>query len=252
MLAKRIIPCLDIRDGKVVKGVNFLGVKDVGDPVSLAEEYNKQGADELVFYDITASYEGRSLFLDLVKEVSRKIFIPLTVGGGISSVEKIRDSLRAGADKVSLNSPAIKNPDLIKESSEIFGRQCIVLGVDAKRDENGIFKVFMNGGRVDTGMELIDWVKKAESLGAGEICLNSMYADGTRNGFDIEMTDAVCNAVNIPVIASGGAGKIDDFSEVFEKTSATAALAASLFHFGVLTIDDIKKSLSEKDILVRK
>lgn len=252
MLAKRIIPCLDIRDGKVVKGVNFLGVKDVGDPVSLAEEYNKQGADELVFYDITASYEGRSLFLDLVNEVSKKIFIPLTVGGGISSVEKIRDSLRAGADKVSLNSPAIKNPDLIKEASEIFGRQCIVLGVDAKRDENGTFKVFMNGGRVDTGMELIEWVKKAESLGAGEICLNSMDADGTRNGFDIEMTDAVCNAVNIPVIASGGAGKIDDFSEVFEKTSATAALAASLFHFGILTIDDIKKSLSEKDILVRK
>lgn len=252
MLAKRIIPCLDIRDGKVVKGVNFLGVKDVGDPVSLAEEYNKQGADELVFYDITASYEGRSLFLDLVNEVSKKIFIPLTVGGGISSVEKIRDSLRAGADKVSLNSPAIKNPDLIKEASEIFGRQCIVLGVDAKRDENGTFKVFMNGGRVDTGKELIDWVKKAESLGAGEICLNSMDADGTRNGFDIEMTDAVCNAVNIPVIASGGAGKIDDFSEVFEKTSATAALAASLFHFGILTINDIKKSLSEKDILVRK
>lgn len=252
MLAKRIIPCLDIRDGKVVKGVNFLGVKDVGDPVSLAEEYNKQGADELVFYDITASCEGRSLFLDLVNEVSKKIFIPLTVGGGISSVEKIRDSLRAGADKVSLNSPAIKNPDLIKEASEIFGRQCIVLGVDAKRDENGTFKVFMNGGRVDTGMELIDWVKKAESLGAGEICLNSMDADGTRNGFDIEMTDAVCNAVNIPVIASGGAGKIDDFSEVFEKTSATAALAASLFHFGILTINDIKKSLSEKDILVRK
>lgn len=252
MLAKRIIPCLDIRDGKVVKGVNFLGVKDVGDPVLLAEEYNKQGADELVFYDITASYEGRSLFLDLVNEVSKKIFIPLTVGGGISSVEKIRDSLRAGADKVSLNSPAIKNPDLIKEASEIFGRQCIVLGVDAKRDENGTFKVFMNGGRVDTGMELIEWVKKAESLGAGEICLNSMDADGTRNGFDIEMTDAVCNAVNIPVIASGGAGKIDDFSEVFEKTSATAALAASLFHFGILTIDDIKKSLSEKDILVRK
>ena len=252
MLAKRIIPCLDIRDGKVVKGVNFLGVKDVGDPVSLAEEYNKQGADELVFYDITASYEGISLFLDLVNEVSKKIFIPLTVGGGISSVEKIRDSLRAGADKVSINSPAIKNPDLIKEASEIFGRQCIVLGVDAKRDENGTFKVFMNGGRVDTGMELIDWVKKAESLGAGEICLNSMDADGTRNGFDIEMTDAVCNAVNIPVIASGGAGKIDDFSEVFEKTSATAALAASLFHFGILTINDIKKSLSEKDILVRK
>lgn len=252
MLAKRIIPCLDIRDGKVVKGVNFLGVKDVGDPVSLAEEYNKQGADELVFYDITASYEGRSLFLDLVNEVSKKIFIPLTVGGGISSVEKIRDSLRAGADKVSLNSPAIKNPDLIKEASEIFGRQCIVLGVDAKRDENGTFKVFMNGGRVDTGMELVEWVKKAESLGVGEICLNSMDADGTRNGFDVEMTDAVCNAVNIPVIASGGAGKIDDFSEVFEKTSATAALAASLFHFGILTIDDIKKSLSEKDILVRK
>lgn len=252
MLAKRIVPCLDIRDGKVVKGVNFLGVKDVGDPVLLAEKYNEQGADELVFYDITASYEGRSLFLDLVKKVSEKIFIPLTVGGGISSIDKIRDSLRAGADKVSLNSPAIKNPDLISESSKIFGSQCIVIGVDAKRDKDGQYKVFMNGGRVDTGMYLIDWVKKVESLGAGEICLNSMDADGTRNGFDIEMTNDVCNAVNIPVIASGGAGKIDDFSEVFDNTSATAALAASLFHFGILTINDIKKTLSDKNILVRK
>lgn len=252
MLAKRIVPCLDIRDGKVVKGVNFLGVKDVGDPVLLAEKYNEQGADELVFYDITASYEGRSLFLDLVKKVSEKIFIPLTVGGGISSIDKIRDSLRAGADKVSLNSPAIKNPNLISESSKIFGSQCIVIGVDAKRDKDGQYKVFMNGGRVDTGMYLIDWVKKVESLGAGEICLNSMDADGTRNGFDIEMTNDVCNAVNIPVIASGGAGKIDDFSEVFDNTSATAALAASLFHFGILTINDIKKTLSDKNILVRK
>lgn len=251
MLAKRIVPCLDIRDGKVVKGVNFLGVKDVGDPIKLASEYNKQGADELVFYDITASFEGRSLFLDLVKKVSEQIFIPLTVGGGISSVEKIRESLRAGADKVSLNSPAIKNPELIKESSEIFGSQCIVLGVDAKRDENGNFKVFMNGGRVNTGLDLIEWVRKAENLGAGEICLNSMDADGTKQGFDVEMTEAVCNSVSIPVIASGGAGKIDDFTEIFKKTKATAALAASLFHFGELTIDDIKENLRKENILVR-
>jgi cyclase len=252
MLAKRIIPCLDIRDGKVVKGVNFKGIKEVGDPVELASEYNHQKADELVFYDITASYENRSLFLDLVKKVSEKVFIPLTVGGGISSIEKIRDSLRSGADKVSLNSPAVKNPDLIRESSEIFGSQCIVIGIDAKRDSNGNFKVYINGGRTDTGIDLIYWAKKVEELGAGEICLNSMDADGTKSGFDIEMTKAVCDAVKIPVIASGGAGKIDDFSDVLKNTGATAALAASLFHYGELTVDEIKRDLSSKNILVRK
>jgi cyclase len=252
MLAKRIIPCLDIRDGKVVKGVNFKGIKEVGDPVELASEYNRQKADELVFYDITASYENRSLFLDLVKKVSEKVFIPLTVGGGISSIEKIRDSLRSGADKVSLNSPAVKNPDLIRESSEIFGSQCIVIGIDAKRDSNGNFKVYINGGRTDTGIDLIYWAKKVEELGAGEICLNSMDADGTKSGFDIEMTKAVCDAVKIPVIASGGAGKIDDFSDVLKNTGATAALAASLFHYGELTVDEIKRDLSSKNILVRK
>lgn len=251
MLAKRIIPCLDIRDGKVVKGVNFEGIKEVGDPVEFADNYYKQGADELVFYDITASNEGRTLFLDLVKKVASKIFIPLTVGGGISSVELIRESLRAGADKVSLNSPAIKNPDLVRESSRIFGNQCIVAGIDAKRNGNGGFNVYLNGGRIDTGIDLLKWAKKLEELGAGEICLNSIDADGTEAGFDIEMTEKVCEIVNIPVIASGGAGKLEDFTEVFQKTRATAALAASLFHFGELTVNQIKSSLIKNNITVR-
>lgn len=251
MLAKRIIPCLDVRNGKVVKGVNFEGVKDVGDPVECAEEYNKQGADELVFYDITASYEGRGVFLDVVRETAKKVFVPLTVGGGIKTVDDIRDTLRAGADKVSVNSQAVKNPQLIKEGADIFGRQCICVGIDAKKIGDHKWTVYINGGRVDMGIDLIEWVKKVEELGAGEICLNSIDADGTKNGFDIEMLKAVCDACTIPVIASGGAGKINDFSEVFEKTGATAALAASLFHFKELTVGEVKTHCRNKGIIVR-
>lgn len=251
MLAKRIIPCLDVRNGKVVKGVNFEGVKDVGDPVAYAEEYNRQGADELVFYDITASYEGRGVFLDVVRETAKKVFVPLTVGGGISTVDDFRDTLRAGADKVSINSSAVKNPQLIKEAADIFGSQCVVVGIDAKRDGKGGYTVYINGGRVDMKIDLIEWVKKIEKLGAGEICLNSIDTDGTKAGFDIDMLGAVCSAVNIPVIASGGCGKIDDFAEVFEKTNSSAALAASLFHFKELTVGQVKSYLKERNFPVR-
>ena len=251
MFTKRIIPCLDVRNGKVVKGVNFEGIKDVGDPVLSAEEYNKQGADEIVFYDITASFEGRGVFLDVVRETAKKVFVPLTVGGGIKTVDDIRDALRAGADKVSVNSQAVQNPQLIKDGADIFGSQCICVGIDAKRISDKKWTVFINGGRVDMKLDLIDWVKQIEQLGAGEICLNSIDADGTKAGFDIPMLDAVCSAVNIPVIASGGAGKIDDFSEVFEKTGATAALAASLFHFKELTVGEVKDYCRSKGIIVR-
>lgn len=251
MLAKRIIPCLDVRNGKVVKGVNFEGIKDVGDPVLYAEEYNKQGADELVFYDITASYEGRGVFLDVVRETAKKVFVPLTVGGGIKTVGDIRETLRAGADKVSVNSQAVQNPQLIKDGADIFGSQCICVGIDAKKVGDKKWTVYINGGRVDMKLDLIEWVHTIEKLGAGEICLNSIDADGTKNGFDIDMLDAVCKAVNIPVIASGGAGKIEDFSEVFEKTGATAALAASLFHFNELTVGEVKKYCKDKGIIVR-
>ncbi|MGN0607422.1 MAG: imidazole glycerol phosphate synthase subunit HisF [Oscillospiraceae bacterium] len=251
MLAKRIIPCLDVRNGKVVKGVNFEGVKDVGDPVAYAEEYNRQGADELVFYDITASYEGRGVFLDVVRETAKKVFVPLTVGGGISTVDDFRETLRAGADKVSINSSAVKNPQLIKEAADIFGSQCVVVGIDAKRDGKGGYTVYINGGRVDMKLDLIEWVRTIEQLGAGEICLNSIDTDGTKGGFDIEMLNAVCNEVNIPVIASGGCGKIQDFSEVFEKTNSSAALAASLFHFKELTVGEVKSYLKERNFPVR-
>ena len=251
MLAKRIIPCLDVRNGKVVKGVNFEGIKDVGDPVLYAEEYNKQGADELVFYDITASYEGRGVFLDVVRETAKKVFVPLTVGGGIKTVGDIRETLRAGADKVSVNSQAVQNPQLIKDGADIFGSQCICVGIDAKKVGDKKWTVYINGGRVDMKLDLIEWVHTIEKLGAGEICLNSIDADGTKNGFDIDMLDAVCKAVNIPVIASGGAGKIEDFSEVFEKTGATAALAASLFHFNELTVGEVKKYCKDRGIIVR-
>jgi cyclase len=250
MLAKRIIPCLDVRDGKVVKGVNFEGVKDVGDPVAYAEEYNRQGADELVFYDITASHEKRGVILDVVRNTAKKVFVPLSVGGGISTIEDFRETLRAGADKVSINSSAVKNPELISQAADIFGNQCVVVGIDAKRktDGNG-YTVYVNGGRIDMNLNLIDWVKKIEKLGAGEICLNSIDADGTKAGFDIEMLNAVCGAVNIPVIASGGCGKLSDFKEVFEKTNASAALAASMFHFGEITIKQVKTYLAENGIV---
>ncbi len=251
MLAKRIIPCLDVRDGKVVKGINFVGIKEVGDPVECAAEYNKQGADEIVFYDITASYEGRGVILDVVREAAKKVFVPLTVGGGITTVDDIREILRAGADKVSVNSQAVKNPQLIKEGADIFGSQCICVGIDAKKIADKRWTVFINGGRVDMKLDLIDWVREIEKLGAGEICLNSMDADGTKEGFDIEMLEAVCNAVTIPVIASGGAGKLADFPEVFEKTGSSAALAASLFHYRELTVDDVKHELKKHNIPVR-
>lgn len=254
MLAKRIIPCLDVRDGKVVKGVNFGRIKEIGDPVALAEEYDRQGADEIVFYDITASYEGRVVILDLIRETAKKVFVPLTVGGGIGSVGDFREVLRAGADKVSVNSRAVLNPALINEAADMFGSQCVILGVDAKRDGSNSksgFTVMFNGGRDDAKLDLIEWVKVAEDLGAGEICLNSIDTDGVRGGFDLEMLRAVCGAVNIPVIASGGCGKTEHFSEVFEKTNASAALAASLFHYGELTVGDVKKHLREKGIAVR-
>ncbi len=251
MLAKRIIPCLDVRNGKVVKGVNFEGIKDVGNPVEYAQEYNRQGADELVFYDITASYEGRGVFLDVVRETAKKVFVPLTVGGGISTIDDFKNTLRAGADKVSINSSAVKNPELIKQGADIFGSQCVVVGIDAKRDGKGGYTVYINGGRVDMHLDLIEWVRTIERLGAGEICLNSIDTDGTRNGFDIDMLNAVCNEVSIPVIASGGCGKIEDFSEVFTKTKASAGLSASLFHFKELTVSQVKEYLRGENIPVR-
>lgn len=251
MLAKRIIPCLDVRNGKVVKGVNFEGIKDVGDPVELAIEYNRQGADELVFYDITASCEGRGVMLDVVKRTAQQVFVPLCVGGGIGSVQDFRDTLRAGADKVSINSQAVKNPGLISDAAEIFGSQCVVVGIDAKRNGKGGYNVFINGGRVDMKLDLGDWVKEIEERGAGEICLNSIDTDGVRGGFDLDMLNFVCSRVNIPVIASGGCGKIEHFSEVFQKTRSSAALAASLFHFKELTVGEVKSHLKEYDIPVR-
>lgn len=251
MLAKRIIPCLDVRNGKVVKGVNFQGIQDVGDPVECAAEYNRQGADELVFYDITASHEGRGVILDVVRRAAQQVFVPLTVGGGISTIDDFRETLRAGADKVSINSSAVKNPKLIAEAADIFGSQCVVVGVDAKRNGTGGYTVYVNGGRIDMHLDLIQWVKEIQRLGAGEICLNSIDADGTKAGFDIEMLSAVCDAVKIPVIASGGCGSLSDFSDVFEQTGATAALAASLFHFKELTVQQVKTHLKQQGIAVR-
>ena len=251
MLAKRIIPCLDVRDGIVVKGVNFEGIKEVGDPVECACEYNLQGADEIVFYDITASHEGRGVMLDVVRNTARKVFVPLTVGGGIGSVDDIRETLRAGADKVSVNSQAVKNPQLIKDGADIFGSQCICVGIDAKAVAPNKWTVYINGGRIDMGIDLIDWVKKIEQLGAGEICLNSIDTDGVRGGFDLHMLKAVVDAVSIPVIASGGAGKLGDFAEAFLKTDCSAALAASLFHFKELTVGQVKDDCRSKGIIVR-
>ncbi|MBE6043372.1 imidazole glycerol phosphate synthase subunit HisF [Clostridium thermopalmarium] len=252
MLTKRIIPCLDVDMGRVVKGVNFVNLKDVGDPVSIAEFYNKEGADELVFLDITATHEGRSTMVDVVRRTAEKVFIPLTVGGGIRAIEDFKEILRAGADKVSINSSAIRNPNLIQEASKKFGSQCVVVAIDAKKREDGSgWNVFINGGRIDTGLDALEWSKKVEKLGAGEILLTSMDADGTKKGYDIELTDAVCKVVNIPVIASGGCGKLEDFSEVFKKSRADAALAASLFHFRELTIRQVKEYLKKENIDVR-
>lgn len=250
MLAKRIIPCLDVRDGKVVKGVNFVGIKEVGDPVELAKQYSDANADEIVFLDITASHEGRSTMLDVVRRTAEVVFVPLIVGGGIRTIDDVRDTLRAGSDKVGINSAAVRTPELINEAAAMFGRQCIVCAVDAKRMDDG-WHVVINGGRIDTGKDLVEWVKELEERGAGEILLTSMDADGTKAGYDLEMTKAVCDAVNIPVIASGGAGSIDDFAEVFEETGCDAALAASLFHYGELTIDEVKDAMRARGIAAR-
>ncbi len=252
MLAKRIIPCLDVRDGRVVKGIHFVGIREVGDPVECAVAYNRQGADEITFLDITATHEGRGTMVEVVRKTAERVFVPLTVGGGISSADDIRRLLRAGADKVSLNSAAVRNPQLIADGASLFGNQCIVVAIDARRDQDGRFSVVVNGGRICTGLEAISWAIKAEQLGAGEILLTSMDADGTKNGFDLELTDAVSKAVRIPVIASGGCGKLEDFSEVFEKTGADAALAASLFHYGELTVGEVKDHLRARGIPVRR
>ncbi len=251
MVTKRIIPCLDVKDGRVVKGVNFLGLSDVSSPVELAKFYSDCGADELVFYDITASSEGRALFTDILCETARRVFIPLTVGGGINSVGDFDRVLKCGADKVSVNSGAIKNPMLIKEAAEKYGSQCVVLSVDIKRVD-GVFRVFAKGGRENTGIEAISWIKQGVELGAGEIVVNSIDTDGVKGGFDLEMLDAVCNAVSVPVIASGGAGKKEDFLELFNTLpKVDAGLAASVFHFGQIKIPDLKAYLAENGISMR-
>lgn len=251
MLAKRIIPCLDVRDGKVVKGINFVGIKEVGDPVELAKQYSDSGADEIVFLDITASHEGRATMLDVVRRTAEVVFVPLTVGGGIRTIDDVRDTLRAGSDKVGINSAAVRNPELINEAAKLFGRQCIVAAVDAKRVDDGSWHVVINGGRIDTGKDLLEWVRELEERGAGEILLTSMDADGTKAGYDLEMTKVVCDLVNIPVIASGGAGSVDDFADVFAATGCDAALAASLFHYGELTIDEVKDAMRARGIPAR-
>lgn len=251
MLAKRIIPCLDVRDGKVVKGIHFVGIREVGDPVECAMEYDRQGADEITFLDITATHEGRGTMLDVVRRTAENVFVPLTVGGGIRSIEDFRALLRAGADKVSVNSAAVHNPDLISQAATLFGSQCVVVAIDAKRMEDGSFHVVVNGGRIDTGVDALWWAQEVCRRGAGEILLTSMDTDGTKAGFDLPLTDAVCQRVDIPVIASGGCGRLEHFSEVFEKTGADAALAASLFHYRELRIGQVKEHLREQGIPVR-
>ena len=251
MLAKRIIPCLDVRAGRVVKGVNFVNIRDAGDPVELARYYSDQGADEIVFLDITATSDARDTVADVVERTAEQVFVPLTVGGGIRTLEDFRRLLRAGADKISVNSAAVADPTLIARAAERFGSQCVVLAADGRARGDGTWEVVVAGGRKPTGMDLIQWVKQAEQLGAGEILLTSMDADGTKAGFDLAMTRAVTQAVSIPVIASGGAGALEHFARVFEETGCDAALAASLFHFGELTVPRVKKYLREKNIPVR-
>ena len=251
MITKRIIPCLDVKDGRVVKGVNFQGLSDVSSPVELGKYYSDNGADELVFYDITASAEGRGLFTEILKEVASEIFIPLTVGGGINTVADFDRVLKCGADKVSVNSGAIRNPGLIEEAAKIYGDQCVVLSVDVKRVD-GVFRVFAKGGRENTGMEALEWIRRGVESGAGEIVVNSIDTDGVKSGFDLEMLKAVLNIVNVPVIASGGAGGIGDFIELFQKLpTIDAGLAASIFHFGEVTIPDLKEALRKENITVR-
>ena len=249
MLTKRIIPCLDIKNGKVVKGVNFVGLKDVGDPIDLAKRYDEQCADEVVFLDITASYEERDIIKDLIERGAKELTIPLAVGGGIRTLDDFRMILASGADKVSINSAAINNPNLIKEAADEFGVQCVVVAIDAKKRDGGGYDVYVKGGRENIGIDLIEWVTKCQELGAGEILLTSMDADGTKAGYDLEMINAVCNVVDIPVIASGS---IQDIVDVFEKTNCDAALVASLFHFGEATVEDVRKELRKHNINVRR
>ena len=252
MLTKRIIPCLDIKNDKVVKGVNFVGLKDVGDPIDLAKRYDEQCADEVVFLDITASYEERDIIKDLIERGAKELTIPLAVGGGIRTLDDFRMILASGADKVSINSAAINNPNLIKEAANEFGVQCVVVAIDAKKRDGGGYDVYVKGGRENTGIDLIEWVTKCQELGAGEILLTSMDADGTKAGYDLEMINAVCDVVDIPVIASVGCGSIQDIVDVFEKTNCDAALVASLFHFGEATVEDVRKELRKHNINVRR
>lgn len=252
MITKRIIPCLDVRDGRVVKGVNFAGLRDVSSPVALAEYYSGCGADELVFYDITASAEGRALFTEILRETASKVFIPLTVGGGINTVADFDRVLKCGADKVSVNSGAIRNPDLVYEAAKLYGSQCVVLSADVKRVD-GVFRVFAKGGRENTGMEAIEWIRRCVDNGAGEVVVNSIDTDGVKGGFDLPMLDAVCDAVSVPVIASGGAGTIEDFLTLFRHNpKVDASLAASIFHFGEVQISDLKQAMADANLSVRR
>ena len=253
MLAKRIIPCLDVKDGRVVKGVNFVGLRDAGDPVELAKLYSQEGADEIVFLDITATSDNRATIADVIRRTCREVFVPVTVGGGIRTVDDFRDILRAGADKISVNSAAVKNPDLINAAAERYGSQCVVIAIDGRRSDKtpSGFEVYVAGGRTPTGIDAIVWAKEAYQRGAGEILLTSMDKDGTKSGFDLELTQQVCAVAPIPVIASGGCGTLEHFAEAFQKTDATAALAASLFHYGELRIAEVKDYLKQKGIPVR-
>ena len=251
MITKRIIPCLDVKDGKVVKGINFTGLKEITSPVELAKYYSESGADELVFYDITASSDGRRLFTDILTQTAKNVFIPLTVGGGINTLDDFDRVLKCGADKVSVNSGAIKNPELIERAAKLYGNQCVVLSVDIKR-VNGVFTVFAKGGRENTGLNAIEWIKRGVDLGAGEIVVNSIDTDGVKNGFDLPMLKAVCDAVNVPIIASGGAGKTDDFIALFKSLpKVDAGLAASVFHFGEIKINDLKEQMRVSGICAR-
>jgi len=251
MITKRIIPCLDVKNGRVVKGVNFSGLQDVSSPVELAKYYSENGADELVFYDITASSDGRKLFTDILCETARQVFIPLTVGGGINTVEDFDRVLKCGADKVSVNSGAIRDPDLVSKAAKLYGDQCVVLSADVKRVD-GVFRVFAKGGRENTGMEAIEWIRRCVDNGAGEVVVNSIDTDGVKGGFDLEMLERVCNAINVPVIASGGAGKIQDFITLFHTLpKVDAGLAASIFHFGEVTIPNLKKAMADAKIPTR-
>ena len=253
MFTKRIIPCLDVNNGRVVKGINFVNLRDAGDPVEVAAAYDKAGADELVFLDITASSDNRNTVVDMVREVAKKVFIPFTVGGGIRTVEDFKAILREGADKISINSAAINNPNLIKEAAEKFGSQCVVVAIDARRREDGSgWNVFKNGGRIDTGLDAIEWAKRANELGAGEILLTSMDCDGTKAGYDVELTRLISDTVSIPVIASGGAGTMEHFYDALTKGGADAALAASLFHYKEMEIKDLKDYLAERGVSVRR